>query len=484
MELRDYLRVVRRRWGVIAVAALLGLGVAALLTYTATPKYASSVKLYVSTAQSSTSAALESGLLSQQRIFSYTDFATSRELAAQVVNELDLEVTPGELIGKVSAVVVPDTVVLELTVTDPDPAQARALAQAYAEGLSDMVREFETPPGKEVAPPIKMSIVDAASQPGAPVSPRPTRNMAVGLLLGLAFGVGGALVRENLDTSVKSLEDVTGFTAAPLLGAIAYDTTARQAPLVSNLGSHTPRVESFRVLRTNLQFVDVDTTDKVFVVTSAVPSEGKTSTSVNLAITLAQAGVRTLLIECDLRRPHAAASLEMDNAVGVTTVLLGRVSVSDAIQKHEQSDLHFLGSGAIPPNPAELLQSRAMADLLSQVRSEYDMVIVDAPPLLPVTDASLLAAQSDGALVVVCHGKTSKDELANAIGRVEQVGGKVVGIVLNMVPTSRRYGGAYGYGYGYAPLVESTTPSRGRRKELRSTQKERATTSSRRRLPE
>jgi capsular exopolysaccharide synthesis family protein len=152
----------------------------------------------------------------------------------------------------------------------------------------------------------------------------------------------------------------------------------------------------------------------------------------------------------------------MDHSVGVTTVLLGAVSFDDALQKHPLSDLHVLSSGAIPPNPADLLQSKAMAELVVQARQRYDMVIIDAPPLLPVTDGALIATASDGALLVVRHGRTTIDQLAQARDRLVQVDARVVGTVLNMVPGRGRNSG-YGYGYGYAPETEPQPASRPRR---------------------
>src|SRR5581483_11983300 len=175
--------------------------------------------------------------------------------------------------------------------------------------------------------------------------------------------------------------------------------------------------EAFRMLRTNLQFLDVDSTHKVFVLTSAVPEEGKTSTSVNLALSLAQAGVRTLLIEGDLRRPRAATRLGLDSAAGVTSVLVGKVAFKEAIQSHTDIGIDFLASGPVPPNPAELLQSRAMSDLLDLARGMYDVVLIDAPPLLPVTDAALIAAQADGAILIVRHGVTTRDQVRSSCER-------------------------------------------------------------------
>lgn len=454
MDLHDYLRVARRRWVLILLCTLASTGLAALYTLTATPQYSSSARLFVSTSPTDTSEAYQGSLFSAQRVTSYADLVRSQELAQAVISDLQLRASPAELSQAVSASVVPNTVILEVTAHAASPDGAQQLAQSYAESLADMVREVETPSGGG-APPIKATIVDPASWSGTPISPQPTRNLVAGAALGALVGFGTAVMREMLDNTVKLPVDLAAVDA-PLLGTIHFDSSTKTSPLVTALASHAPRVESFRVLRTNLQFVDVDRPDKVFVVTSALPEEGKTTTAVNLAITLAQAGRRVLLIECDLRRPRAAQQLGLDQAVGVTTVLVGKVALDDAIQKHTGSDLHVLGSGAIPPNPAELLQSNAMAEMLAVLRRRYDMIIIDAPPLLPVTDAALIAAQSDGALLVLRYGKTTKDQLAQAVDRLSQVDAAPIGVVMNMVPTRRRARG-YGYGYGYAPDLPTPT---------------------------
>ena len=258
-------------------------------------------------------------------------------------------------------------------------------------------------------------------------------------------------MRELLDTSIKSTDDIAEATDAAVMAGITFDAATTKTPLVSSLGSHEPRVEAFRVLRTNLQFVDVDNANKAFVVTSSVPAEGKSTTAVNTAITLAQTGQKVLLVDGDLRRPQAAKLLGLDDAVGLTTVLVGRVSVDDALQRHE-TGMDVLTSGVIPPNPAELLQSHAMADLLTELRGRYDVIVIDAPPLLPVTDAALIAAQTDGALLVVRHGRTTKDQLHGAVERLAGVNAHALGVVFNMTPRKSGRGGyGYGYGYGYAP---------------------------------
>lgn len=447
MELSDYVKLLRRRWVSIVVIAVLCAAAALALTLVQTKQYASNVRLFVSTSELNESQIFQGGQFSQARVQSYADLATSRGLAEDVIDRLGLDLTPKELTEKVEAGVTANTVNLTLTVTDPDPKVAQRLAQAYAEGMVGLVRELETPPAATDAP-IKATIVDNASFSDEAVSPSPVRNLGLGLVLGALLGFGVAVLRHTLDTRVNSAEDLQEVTEAPVLGAILFDGDSVKTPLITDIAPHSPRAEAFRVLRTNLQFVDVDTPNKVFVLSSAVPDEGKTSTSINLAISLAQAGARTLLIEGDLRRPRAAIRLGLDGAVGVTSVLVGKVKFEDALQRDDETGLDFLAAGPIPPNPAELLQSKAMHELLDHLRGVYDVVIIDAPPLLPVTDAALLATHADGAILVVRHSKVTREQVRLAMDRIAHVDARLVGVVMNMVPIKGR---GYGYGYGYAP---------------------------------
>jgi capsular exopolysaccharide synthesis family protein len=450
VELRDYWNTIRRRWVSVAVCFLLALAVAGAITWQMTPQYESRAQLFISTSESDTSTAYQGGLYATQRVASYAELVNeSRQLAERVSSSLGGELDPDELQGQVTATVKPETVILELAVVDPDGEQARDIAQAYAEGLSELVSDLETPPGRDVAP-IKATIVDNAQISSEPVSPQPLRNLGLAAVLGLLLGVALAVARELLDTSVSSADDVADVTDAPILGNIHSDTSAVGQPPAAVLRSPTPWSEAFRVLRTNMQYVEVDHDRRVFVVSSSLPAEGKSTTAVNLAITLALAKQRVVLIDCDLRRPLVAERLDLDDAVGTTSVLIGQVSLDDALQEHRGSGLTVLTAGPVPPNPSELLQSIAMEKLLHELREQYDVVLLDAPPLLPVTDAALLAAQADGAIVVVRHGRTSREQLRHALDRVEAVDAKIAGVVMNQTPAKKASAG-YGYGYGYAP---------------------------------
>jgi len=412
----------------------------------------------VSTSASDDSQALQGGQFSLQRVKSYADLLSGQEIARRVVDQLGLEESPKALASQISATTKVDTVILTVNVTDPDPERAQRLATAVSTVFVGYVAELETPPGKDAAT-IKASVVDPASKPSSPISPNTVRNLALGLLLGLILGAGLALLRDTLDTTIKSTKQLAALVEAPILASITFDPDAIDTPLTSTLDTYAPRTEAFRVLRTNLQFIDPDIQRKVFVVTSSLPGEGKTTTAINLALALAEGGERVALVEGDLRRPKISEYLNLESAVGLTTVLIGKLPLDAAMQATANDELEVLASGATPPNPAELLKSSSMSKLIGALREKYDIVLIDAPPLLPVTDGALLAAEADGALLVIRHGKTTTDQVSSAVDRLDAVGATPVGVIFNMTPAKGGDGYGYGYGYGYAPEAPSPSPT-------------------------
>jgi non-specific protein-tyrosine kinase len=250
-----------------------------------------------------------------------------------------------------------------------------------------------------------------------------------------------------LDSSVKSTEVMEELVGAPTLGAVAFEPAVAARPLIVQEATGSPRAEAYRRIRTNLQFVDVDRPPRVITVNSSLPGEGKTTTACNLAITLAQSGRRVALVDADLRRPKVAQYLGLEGAVGLTSVLIDHTRLGQALQLWGPDRIGVLTSGAIPPNPSELLASQHMVDLLAQLETRWDFVILDTPPLLAVTDAAVLASRCDGALLVVRHGRTTRHQVQAATAALKAVSARPVGVVLNMTP--KRRGGSYGYGYGY-----------------------------------
>lgn len=452
MDIRDYALVLRKRWRLIALCTLLALAAALAATLAATPLYQASAQLFVSTAtgvDGNAAAINQGGQFAQQRVKSYADIIDSRRVTDAVVEELGLDVSGRDLADQIEASAPLDTVLINVDVTDEDPRWAQQIANAVATRFTQVAPELETPEGEQVSP-VKVSVVRAADLPEAPVSPRTKLNLALGLLVGLAIGVGAAVLRETLDTSVKGPEEVQEALGLATLGMIAYDPEATKRPLIVHVDPQSTRSEAFRQLRTNLQFVDIDHKPRSIVVTSSVPQEGKSTTTANLALALTQAGLRVILVEADLRRPRLAEYLGLEGAVGLTDALVGRADLGDLLQPWGDGRLQVLASGPTPPNPSELLGSHQMGELMRELESRADLVLLDAPPLLPVTDAAVLTSHASGAIVVVRSGHTTREQAARAVEILRAVDAHVYGAVLNMVPTTGPGAYRYGYyGYGY-----------------------------------
>lgn len=462
VELSDYLRILRKNWIIIAVIALVGIGAAAVYSLTRTPLYESTSEIFVSSQAGSSSAELQQGnVYTQQRVTSYVQLASSPKVLDPVIADLGLTDTPVELAEKISVSSPLDTTVIQVTATDASPDVAAGIANAVATHLTDSIDEVETLPGTESSP-VKVTPITTGVPADAPVSPNVPLNLALGGLVGLALGVGFAVLRTVLDTRIRSSRDVVALTDRPIIGGIPLDPKAKERPLILQADPLNPRSEAFRALRTNLQFLDIEH-GKSFVMTSSVPSEGKSTTAVNLAIALSDAGKRVVLIDADLRKPKVAEYLGIEGGVGLTDVLIGRAELTDVLQKWGRRSLYILPAGKIPPNPSELLGSTPMAQLLEDFSRDADIVILDAPPLLPVTDAAILAKRTSGAIVVVAAGSTHRNQLAGALDALETVDARIAGLVLTMVPTrgadAYDYGYGYGYGYGYA-VEEPKGPAR------------------------
>jgi capsular exopolysaccharide synthesis family protein len=447
VDLRDFVRVLRRRWRIVAAFFVLATVAAATGTALSTRIYRADAEVFVSLrdgGSSTTSNAYQGNLFSQERVKSYAKIADSPAVTRAVLRQLGLDLTPQQLAGKVKATAPTDTVLVDITVDDPSPERAQQLANAVAAQFAKVVGDLERPAAGRPSP-VSVTVVRPAEVPDSPISPRVTIDIALGLLVGLALGIGAAVLRETLDTTVKTAEDVQKLTGSSPLGVIGYDPRAQNSPLVSQMASRTGRGEAFRTLRTNLRYVDVDHPPRVVVVTSSVAGEGKSTTACNLAIALAGVGTSVLLVEGDLRRPRIADYMGLEGAVGLTDVLVGRAGLDEVLQPWSSSRLAVLPSGALPPNPSELLSSVHMTELIAALRSRAEVVIIDAPPLLPVTDAAVIARECDGAMVIVRHGKTTREQLARSLDALNSIGARVLGSVFNMVPTS----GPNSYGYGY-----------------------------------
>jgi capsular exopolysaccharide synthesis family protein len=458
VELSSVLPLLRERWKSVVAITLVAVAAGALLTWRQTPEYAARATLFVSawTDVSDASKAYQADLLSQQKVKSYTVIMRDERVMQSVIDRLDLKTTAAALAGRVTTESVEDTVLLTVSVTDPSAARAQQIANAVAEEFVRLVPTLEnSPDGRQSA--VRVSVVSPAKLPTSPVSPRPLRNLALAFAAGLLAGLGVAAARQSLDTSIKSSEQTEDAAEAPFLGMVPFDAANAKNPVIVAPEPNGQRTEAYRQIRASMQFVDVDRAKKVVVITSCVPGEGKSTTACNLALSLAEAGKRVILIDGDLRRPRASRYLGLPAGAGLTSVLVGNAGLDDVTQSWgDGSTFSLLASGPVPPNPSKLLGSNHMQQVLAELRERYDMVLIDAPPVLPVADALVIAAMADGALLVVRHGKTRRDQLTKTAAALRRAEVDVLGAVLNMTP---RRGHDSSYYYNYASRHEDAAES-------------------------
>ncbi len=434
MNIQDFLKLLRTRWISICVVALTTVAAATAVTLLTTPQYQANTRLFVSTTtHSSVSEAYQGNKFSQERVGSYAELIMGRTLAQRTIDKLALDMDAETLQAKISASTKLDTVLINVEVMDESPVRARDIANTLSDEFVQLVRELETP--ESGAPSDARVVVEQrASIPENPVTPKATRNIAVGLLLGIALGIGLAVLRDLLDNTIKSREVLEEISGTGVAGSIPLDKERAKDAAISFDVENSGISEAFRKLRTNLQFLAVDKKPRVIVVTSSMPSEGKSTTAINIALSLAEADHNVVLVDGDLRRPMLHNYLDLVGTVGFSTVLSARATLDDALQKTRFPGLTVLTSGPVPPNPSELLGSQAAKNVLTELRSRYDYVIVDSTPLLAVTDAAILAASADGALIMARYGRTKRDQLAQAVGSLRDVGATLLGAVLTLLP--------------------------------------------------
>lgn len=461
MTLQDFIKLLRTRWITVAVTTLVVLLGAVAVTLLTTPLYEASTRLFVS---SSTSDARASDLyqgnrLSQDRVRSYTQLVMGETLAQRTIDKLGLDMSAKTLSDNVKATAKPDTVLIDVHVRDASPVRARDIANALSDEFVVMVRELETPEHGR-SPDARVVVEQRASVPDHPVVPKKKRNIAVGLGLGVLLGFGLALLRDLLDNTVKDQEILEEIAGAGIAGALPFDKERPQHPAISFDKDNSAIAEAFRKLRTNLQFLSVDHPPRVIVVTSAMPNEGKSTVAINIALALAEAEHDVLLVDGDMRRPSLHKYLGLVGQVGFSTVLSGAASLDEALQKTQYARLSVLAAGATPPNPSELVGSYTAKKLIDDMRGQFDYVIIDSSPQLAVTDAAILATNSDGVLLVARFGQTRREQLAHAVDTLKDVGAPILGVVFNMIPMGR--GSSYSYHY-YAYYGEGGTHRSSRR---------------------
>jgi len=505
---------------VIIVAGLLAGTMAYLVSMRTRPIYETSTRLLVSDPPAMRSIDYTGIVSSQTMTRTYAEMLVERPVLQGVIDQLSLPRTPEELKESISVELVRDTQLLVVSVQDPNPTLAAEIANTIARVFTDRIRELQSQrysatreglakqvsdmeqqiedtnqallangydPEQQMQLEARLTeyqrlysnlvtnyeqvrlaeaqtstnvvVSEPATVPTIPISPKTARNVALSLLAGMLFAAGVIFAADTLDDTIKNPEELRQKFGLSILGLIACHEAPDEKP-ISLFQPRSPVTESFRALRTNTTFTGVDKPLRRILVTSATPQEGKTTISANLAVVLAQGERKVALVDADLRRPQVHRKFGLQNRLGLSDLFLLvrplEMLPHGVIQTDETSKLAIITSGKLPPNPAELLTSHKMAQFLEMLNREYDMILLDTPPLLSVTDAAALASNVDGAILVAKPGMTKLKDFQQALEQLKAVNARVLGVVLNEVnPRNRRYGyyyhryySKYSYYYG------------------------------------
>lgn len=465
MTFREFLSVLGARWRIIALSLLVVVAATAVQTMLTPAVYTSSAKIYLRATQPpsvGTNNQVTTYAVSAADLATYLDVLTSPSVMDPLRARLGLDPNaPLSVSGEVSQT----SNMMTITATGGDPQLVARVATEAGPVLADVAKKF-SPLLASNGQSVEADTIVPASVPGEPTSPNAKRNLALGGLLGLALGIGLALLRHTLDTKVRTADDIKAVSSRPILGDLPVVKSVKDGLLSLESDPHGRHAESIRRLRTNILFVDVTTGGHSFVVTSSVPGEGKTTTTINLALAMADASSKVLLIDGDLRKPAVARTMGLDGSFGLTTLLLGQAAPEDVIQRWRETSLYVLPAGPVPPNPSELLGSEPMEALFGKLSHDYDFILVDSPPVVPVVDAVLINKLTHGLIMVVSAERTKKRDLASAVQSLETVDAPVAGFALNMVSASSSVAHRYGY-YGQGSEGERKPSRRERRRSHR-----------------
>ena len=431
-ELRQLWCILRKRWIIVLTLPLIAaLIMGAISAYVIKPVYQASTTVIVGRKVSE--AALEAktqvfgNSVLQQLIKNYTEMAKGHMVEKNVIDELKLSLTVEQLDKMITVTQVNTTDLLEIKVTNTNPRLAAVIANSTAQEFSKTVLADS------------VNIVDPAEIPTMPTTPNKTKNVLFALLVGLIASLSLIFLFEYMDNTVKNSSDVKDFLGIPLLGLIANHETGKRGKnasansLITLEETKSPISESYRSIRTNIEFANIDSIAQKILITSSGPHEGKSITVANLAVSMAQSGKSVLVLDADMRNPAQHKLFGLANRKGLSGALGQDQDFRDYISETTVPGLLVLTGGSIPPNPAELVGSERMNRLIEEASGQFDMVLIDTPSVGAVTDAAILAQKVDGVIMVLASGEVNKDYAQTAKEHLDNVGAKILGAVLNKV---------------------------------------------------
>ena len=444
MELRHYLEFLKRRWRLLLIACLVAASAAFFVSQQLTPIYSANTTVLINQTTSAGMVQYNDILTSERLTSTYAKLVKRDPILVEVRRRLNLPLADGALDRKISVAPITNTQLLEITAEDASPQLAAKIANTTAQAfIDDNTGQLSNRPGT-------VSIIEPARIPGSPVKPNIKLNTALAAMLGLMIGGVLALGIEYLDDTVKTANQVDKVSGLTNLGSVSLFSRPRDSSKRDKAAAPTTRAaqgsaEDYRQIRTNIHFSLFGVKAPSILITSTNPGEGKSTTAANLAIVLAQAGHRVILVDADLRRPSLHLQFGTPNSFGLTGLLLTEADgIEKGLLKTNVPGLHLLPSGPLPPNPSEVLMSLEVQALLGKAKSICDYLILDSPPLLAVTDARILAGWADATIVVLEAGRTRTEAFEKACEALQQAKAKVIGVVMNKVKS-----GSSGYYYGY-----------------------------------
>lgn len=427
MELREYIRAVRRRWPWILVPVLLAMAGTAALTATGSPVYRSSMVLFVATAGTDDSD------LRTSRLNSYVALLTGPRVASAVVAELQLPLSTQSVQEKISAEVQPGTDLIAVTATDKSAELSRAIVTTATTTLAGLARQLDLPRAEAHGPSVAVTVAQDAV-----TVPEPSglgRKLGFAAVLGLLLGATAVALRQALRRTVMDERDLRQL-GLDTVGVISIDGQPGPA---GGAGYYPDQAlaEAFRRLRTVLPDhggARRDGTGGSLLLTGSVPDQGTTAIACGLAIATAEAGTRVVLVDANLRAPGVGRYMSLDSTRGLAEVLAGSVDLYDVLQDSEDGRLTVLPAGYPPADPGEILAAPALSETIDILKTRFDAVLVDAPPLQCEADAAVLSKVTDGVLLVVRAGKTRTADVERSVDLLQRVGARLVGAVVNALP--------------------------------------------------
>lgn len=408
-------------------------------------KYTASAQAFVAVSSgagslSSTAGGLQAlyagGLFTEDRVQSYIEMIRTEAVASAAIQRYGVRgLSPSALVNEMSVSAPANTVLITINVTDRLASRAAQAANAVALAFIQFDRQLEGGPSGKA--PVKISLSQPATVPTAPSSPRKTLDLALAGLIGLLLSTGLVVAVENGDRRLRTVDQLTELAKLPVLATIPLQRRLSSAGALFESSERSLQAESYRHLRTNLQFIDVDNPPRVILVTSPHAGDGKTTIACNVAAVYADAGFNVLIVDADLRAPRVADYLQCDSMPGLTEAIVATDddAASRMIQQSpSRASLHVLTSGQQPLAPSELLASGRAAEFLAALRTQYDVIVIDSPPVLPVTDASVLSPNVDVVVLVTRAGATTVAGIRSALTTMAAVGARVVGVVFNGAP--------------------------------------------------